>query len=351
MSLIRRGQVWWVDVTDNGKRIRQSIGECDKKNAQRIYNKIIGEIAEGKWFERLPGRDISFREMITKYMTDYSAKEKAIKSHIRDRSLSNHLLERFGDLTLTEVKPKLISEYKLVRRAEGAAAKTVNLELALMRHAFNLAIKEWEWVKENPVCMVSGEKVNNLIERWLTFEEEERLLAHCPKWLGEVLSFGIETGLRQDELLSLKWSQVDLARRTLSILEQKNKGKDTLPLNERALEILKARARVRHIQSKCVFCNQKWNKMEARNLLRAFYSATARADIKNLRWHDATRHTFATRLVQGGVDIYTVQKLGRWRNINMVMRYAHHYSESLRPGVEVLDRQRKIYDTNRTQSQ
>jgi hypothetical protein len=38
------------------------------------------------------------------------------------------------------------------------------------------------------------------------------------------------------------------------------------------------------------------------------------------------------------VDIYTVQKLGRWKTISMVMRYAHHYPESLRGGVEVLDR-------------
>jgi len=55
------------------------------------------------------------------------------------------------------------------------------------------------------------------------------------------------------------------------------------------------------------------------------------------RFHDL-RHTFATRLVQAGVDIYIVQKLGRWKNISMVMRYAHHYPESLRSGVEVLDK-------------
>ena len=41
------------------------------------------------------------------------------------------------------------------RREEGASARTVNLELTLMSHAFNIAMKEWEWVKENPVRMVS----------------------------------------------------------------------------------------------------------------------------------------------------------------------------------------------------
>jgi hypothetical protein len=55
--------------------------------------------------------------------------------------------------------------------------------LPLMSHAFNLALKEWEWVRENPVKKVSKEKVNNQIERWLTLEEEKRLLVSSPEWL------------------------------------------------------------------------------------------------------------------------------------------------------------------------
>lgn len=49
-------------------------------------------------------------------------------------------------------------------------------------------------------------------------------------------------------------------------------------------------------------------------------------------------HTFATRLVQSGVDIYAVQKLGRWKTISMVARYGHFNTESLRSSIEVLDK-------------
>lgn len=58
--------------------------------------------------------------------------------------------------------------------------------------------------------------------------------------------------------------------------------------------------------------------------------------MKRFRFHNL-RHTFATRLMQAGADIYAVQKLGRWKTISMVMRYAHH-PESLHAEIEILDR-------------
>jgi integrase len=191
--------------------------------------------------------------------------------------------------------------------------------------------------------------VNNLIERWLTLEEENKLLESSLDWLKAIMSFGIATGLREGEILDLKWSLVDLSRRTITILEQKNQAPDTLPLNERALNILKERSRMRPDGTEFVFCTQKGTRIGSRNLLRAFYSALRKSKIKPLRFHDL-RHTFATRLVQAGVDLYTVQKLGRWKNISMIMRYAHHHSESLRAGVEVLDTVGKKVSTNLAQS-
>lgn len=336
--------------TYKGEQQRFSTEATDKKVAEKIYHKVMTEVAEGKWFERLPGEEKTFREMMGKYMKEYSERNKSIKSHIRDKSVSDHLNQFFGDLTLSNITPKRISEYKTRRREEGAAPATVNKELILMGHAFNLAIKEWEWMKENPVSRVSREKVNNLIERWLTSKEEESLLAASPGWLQEIIIFAINTGLRQGEILNLAWDRVDLFRKTVTILEQKNKGKDTLPLNNKAMEVLKARARVRHIKTHYVFYNGNGNQIEARNLLRAFYGATEKAKLNDLRFHDL-RHTFATRLVQAGVDLYTVQKLGRWKTLSMINRYAHHYPESLRPGVERLDKVEKKVITNLSQSE
>jgi integrase-like protein len=125
--------------------------------------------------------------------------------------------------------------------------------------------------------------------------------------------------------------------RTITLLEQKNGGRDTLPVNATTLDVLKARANVRSRTTDYVFSNGAGNRRDARDLLRVFYPAMKKADVRRFRFHDL-RHSFATRLVHAGADIYTVQKLGRWKTISMVMRYAHHHSESLRAGIEILDR-------------
>lgn len=178
--MFKRGPVWWISFVYNGKRYRQSSGTASKKLAQKIEHKVRGEVVEGKWFEKLPGEDKSFREMMEKYMAEHSAMNKTPKSHNRDKSLRDHLLSFFEHLPLTEISPKLIYDYKSQRRQNGAAPQTINNELSLMSHVFSLAIKEWEWLRENPVRKVSKERVNNQMERWLTLEDEKNLLAFSP---------------------------------------------------------------------------------------------------------------------------------------------------------------------------
>lgn len=349
MALFRRGEVWWMRFNYQGKQIRRSTEVTDRKLADRIYHKVLGQIAEGKWFEHLPGEEKTVQELMERYLQEYSLVNKAPTTHNRDKSLSAHLTQAFGSFPLTRVRPSVLTEYKNQRRLERAAPKTINDELKLLGHAYKLAMMEWEWVAENPVQKVSKEKVRNLIERWLTHEEEDRLLAASCTWLREIILFAVHTGLRQSEILNLQWPQVDLFRRTLTILEQKNGATDTLPLNETALEVLTSKARVEPLQTGYVFSNEVGNRRDARNLLRAYYPALAEAKITKFRFHDL-RHTWATRLVQAGVDLYVVQKLGRWKTITMVMRYAHHYPESLRAGAEVLDRLRKESSTKIAQS-
>lgn len=350
MGLYKRGEIWWMSFIYQGKQVRRSTETDDRKLAQRIFDKIKGEIAEGKWFERLPGQDLTFKDMADKYLNEYSARNKSARSHTRDKSLIKHLLDHFETRPLLEIRAKEIAAYKETRRGQGASPRTVNYELTLMGHMFNIAAREWEWVRENPARRVSKEKVRNTLERWLTIQEETRLLAKSPPWLRDIVIFAVNTGFRESEILDLKWKQIDFDRATITISEQKNGEIDTLPLCRTVLDLLERKAKDPHGQNDLVFPSANGTRMIHRNLFRAYKSALEKAGLMHVRFHDL-RHTFATRLVQSGVDLYTVQKLGRWKTVSMVMRYAHHYPESLRPGIEVMDRLKGGAITNVSQSQ
>jgi integrase len=141
--------------------------------------------------------------------------------------------------------------------------------------------------------------------------------------------------MRKGEIFSLKIQDVDFFRKTLIVVKSKTKKKRTIPLNNAAFELLIKRSKVIPI-SGYVFSTGKGTRITARNLSRAFDKAVKKANVSNFRFNDL-RHTFATRLVQAGVDIYKVSKLLGHTDISTTQRYAHHYPESLRDGIEILD--------------
>src|SRR3974377_442229 len=155
MGLFKRGSTWWISFTYRGKQVRRSTETDDKKLAEKIYHKVMTDVAEGKWFERQQGTH-TFAEMMERYMKEHSKVKK--RSTARDEASLKHLLPFFGTFRLNEMCPSDISQYKAQRLAHEAAPGTLNRELALMKHAFTLAIREWTWAKENPVKMVSMEK-------------------------------------------------------------------------------------------------------------------------------------------------------------------------------------------------
>ncbi len=317
-----------------------------KKYIKEYGIKVKGEIAEGKWFERLPGEEKTFKEMMEKFESEYFSN---LASHRACKSYLKGLTTFFGDYILSEITPSLISQFRIKRKAEAVKPATIRRQLDIMKRAFNLAIREWEWVDRNPVTRISLERLNNRRDRWLAFDEEERLLRSCPPWLKEVVLFALNTGMRLGEILSLTWKGVDLFRRTVTVFKSKNNGRRTIPLNETALELLKATGKVRSIKTDLVFHTQNRTAIDECNVGRAFRIALRSVRIQDFRFHDL-RHTFATRMVQAGKDLYKVQMLLGHKTPIMTQRYAHHYPESLRDGVEVLDRIKKEFSTNLAQS-
>ncbi len=335
MGLFKRNKVWWMTFTYQGQQVRRSTGATDRRLAENILSKVKVQIVEGQFFERREEQDRTFGEMMDRYMKERAAL-KAPKSRLRDHAALTHLLPLYKDKVLAAITPKLMAGYKTQRRLERAAPATINKELQLVRHAFNLAMREWEWCRENPMHRVSMEQVRNEVDRWLTSEEEERLMAASSPWLREIMVFALNTGMRQGEILNLQWQDVDFARGTLIVMKSKNGTRRTIPLNTKVFDLLAAKQSTSGTSCGPVFKTPLKNELQVRYLVREFCEARNRAGIPDFRFHDM-RHTFATRLVQRGVDLYKVQRLLGHKTSTMTQRYAHHSPESLREGVNVLD--------------
>jgi integrase len=322
MGLYRRGKFFWFRISYQGTRIQESFKTDNRKLAEKLYAKVLTDIVEGRYFDTARIKTIRFEDMTNKYLKEHA--------HSRDQLTVKTLLKFFSGYTIAQITTKAVAEYRN-RRLESVKPATVYQELALLRRMFNVAIKEWEWCRDNPVSRLSFSVGNrNARDRWLTVEEEKRVLekATNPVWLRELLMVALHTGMRRGEILDLRWQNVDLLKRLIRIVKSKNGEKRSIPMSNTLFNLFKG-MNVRDISGR-VFPVSK------SSVRHAFDKAVEKAKIEDFRFHDL-RHTFATRLVQNGVDLYKVKELLGHKTITMTMRYAHHYPESLRSSVEVLD--------------
>ena len=183
------------------------------------------------------------------------------------------------------------------------------------------------------------EHERNRRDRWLSRGEEERLLQAARPWLKDMILFALHTGMRMGEIRELTWEGVDLFRKTVTVFRSKNGERRTIPINNLVLDVLKRKAKMRSSKSDYVFPSDTHTLLDDSHLRRAFRGAMKVCRIENFHFHDL-RHTFATRLVQSGIDLYKVQCLLGHKSPIMTQRYAHHYPESLREGVEMLEKYR-----------
>ncbi len=338
MGLVKRGSTWWMSFMYQGQQVRRSTGTADKRLAEAILGKVRCQIVEGRFFDKPKEQERTLMELLDRYLSEHAARRA---NHYRELTSVKNLKVFFGNPMLDQITPKLIVAYKNQRYTDGVKPATINRELATLKKAFNLARREWEWCTDNPVCRVSMERENNTRVRWLTVEEEARVVNAASAWLREVLVFALHTGMRQGEILGLTWAGVDLFRRTVTVFKSKNGERRTIPLNQTVLELLKHKYGTRSGDTTLVFPSEARTRLNASNIRRSLNLALGKAAITDFHFHDL-RHTCATRMVQAGVDLYKVQRLLGHKSPTMTQRYAHHYPESLRDGVEALEADRRV---------
>ena len=335
MGLFKRNKVWWMTFVYQGRQVRRSTECTDRRLAEAVLGKIKVKLVEGRYFDRLEEQERTFEEMVERYVAERVVGASR-HGERRARGILAHLLPTFGKLTLVRVTPKEIAAYKWKRQQAGAAPATIVKELALMKTAFNIAIREWEWCRDNPVCRVSMGKVNNARVRYCDDETLAKIYQACPTWLRPIVMLARYTGLRRENVVCLQWEQVDLARGLIILEQTKNGDRLGIPLCDPARKTLEVLKPCRPLASGSVFLQHTTDRepVTPDMVTTAFRRACESAGVTNFRFHDL-RHTFASALVQRGVDLYRVQRLLGHRDGRMTQRYAHLAPENLREAVQV----------------
>lgn len=283
---------------------------------------------EGRDFPLRQRRAVSFREIVRDFLEYSRANKRSAKDDVKRM---NYWLGAFGDKAVESVTPQDIERHKEALAQEYALA-TVNRYLAALKTSYSLAVRNGK-VERNPVKAVKLFKENNARVRYLTEQEEAKLMAALPPYFRPLAYLALHTGLRRGELLALRWEDVDFRTGTLTVRRSKHGEARHVPLNRVACETLLALKRERKVLAPYVFTTEAGRYLH--NFERSFIRAVKMAGLENFHFHDL-RHTFASRLAMRGVPLRTVQELMGHKTVAMTLRYSHLSPAHLRDAVEGL---------------
>lgn len=262
------------------------------------------------------------------FFRDFLDQKQVLDAPTESRAI--RIEDTFRSKEVQEIKRADILAYIQKRRVDGAKPATINSEMSIIKGFFRYMMII-DAITKNPAEFIPMERGVNQRDRWITVDEERRLHESAPPWLSLVITFATSTGMRRGEILKLTWDNVDLKAGVIYVRNTKNKTPRTVPITPRVRQVLDS-LMSETISAGFVF-QRKGKSIPTPTLEGAFSLACARAGVADLHFHDL-RHTFATRLVQNGVDLYTLQRLLGHKNFQMTTRYAHHSTESLRRAVE-----------------
>ncbi|HEY5194671.1 MAG TPA: site-specific integrase [Solirubrobacteraceae bacterium] len=268
--------------------------------------------------------------------------------------LRKHIVPFFEGKDLARVTPEDIERYIAVK-TRTLAVKTVRNHLNTMHSVFEIGMRR-RWCQTNPVKLADRPRTrkNETRIQFLDQAELDKLLAtsYPDDAFGRIepsiYLTAAMTGLRQGELIGLRWRDVDLSARRVRVVspfvrgefgDPKSEGSGrSVPLAERvASELEKHRKGSAYAtDGALVFCHPETGQpLDRSKLTRRFKQATKRAEVREITYHEL-RHTFGTRMAAAGVPLRTLQYWMGHADSKTTQIYAHY--QPAENEAEIVDR-------------
>lgn len=316
MAVYKRGAVWYYCFKVGGKRIRRTTKATTKREAeQESVRALIGmkeKVANG----------MSLREAIMRcYNEEWQHKKSGLK--MVNRSLK--IVDILGDIPLHNVDENAISKMVEFLSRKGLQQSSINRYRAYLRRVLNLANKKWRELDRVPYIKNTRETAKRF--KVYTPEEEKLILSMENHEFVDLAILLFDTGMRLGEGLRLTMNEVDFATNIITIWADATKGEKSrgIPMTRRVAGMLQHRT--------LPFAFKDGHEVE--RIWKRFRKAQG---ITDPGWViHAMRHTFASRLVQRGIDLYTVKELLGHSTITVTERYAHLNPSKLAHAMCVLE--------------
>lgn len=316
-----------------GKRVQESTG-CTTKTAAKAWEqerrKELERAHAGLPSEPRAKRISTVAEMIEPYLRDYALSHRESSMTFATARLRN-VGRLMGSVLLSDLNEDRIRQYMRERTAEEVSGRTVNMELGELSRAIG---RPWSilWPK------VRKMEERKDVGRALSAEEQDRILDAAAALRSPVVRCLIPvlllTGMRPGEAMSLRWTQIDLFERTLTVGRAKTSSGTgrTIPINDELADVL-----VGHRQwfvsrfgeptktTHRVFpfgAPQPTNPERSITDIGSGWDLIREAARVQCRLHDL-RHTFATQLAENGVSESTMLALLGHMSRAMLERYSH----------------------------
>ena len=267
-----------------------------------------------------------------------------------ESGLRVHVEPFFGDQPVHRVDAAEVEAFMAWMRRSGRSPKTTLNALGLLHSIFDYAIKRG-WASANPCKLVDKPRrvEADADVHFLEQNEIDALLAATPDdALGGVeramYLAAVMTGMRQGELLALRWSDIDWAARRVRVRRNFVRGEYGTPKSKRSTrsipladhlagELHAHWTRTEYAADEdLVFAHPHTGKpMDRSSLLKRFKRALRRGGVRAVRFHDL-RHTFGTRCAASGVAMRTLQEWMGHRDFKTTLIYADYM-----PGAQEAD--------------
>ena len=290
-----------------------------KAKAQAWAAQTEADIATGKAGD-IPNK--TFSDLLTRYAEEVSPTKRGERwERLR---IGVTLRDPVASVHLRDFDSRAVAGWR-DRRLTQVSAASVHREWNLLSNACTIAVREWKWLKENPMHEVKRPAEPEARDRLATDDEIERLLyvlgsdtATVSGRVGYAMLFAIETGMRAGEIAGLTWGSVKLDKRYCRIEGGKTSAaKRDVPLSQEAIRIIGQMPK----DADTLF-NVSTAQIDA-----LFRKAKAKALIKDLHFHDF-RHLAITRLARK-LDVLDLARMVGHRDLRQLMIYYNASAEDM----------------------